>query len=319
MAAKVGKKPSVPVELQMQEFEANLSEIIVNGKFVKSSANIFGTMATTLKMTKQAVYLAVKRFVISKYPSAIETTFSSSCEIVDDDCDPEYLPSDKFVVSKDQLKFTVDIEGHQIFPIEKDDKENDWKNLVIGIIWEFSRLPCGWSFERYREVCNEANIYAKCSIENCNATLFAYTECNKRKLTILIKSYRDKKVHDNSIRLNKSWREKIVAMTKSDANCVVHAKLADELMLSGDLLPGHLPKLRNVAQIKHSESKKECLDDIPIIALRKMKDSPQFRNCIGDIGLDPFYCVYFTELQREWQRIEIARRRCIVSIDSTGL
>lgn len=98
----------------------------------------------------------------------------------------------------------------------------------------------------------------------------------------------------------------------------LQANMANNEMKPGDAIPAHLPNLGTLRNVKSSENRKKLADSDPIVAVRKMKDSTKYDKIILDIGMDPLYVSYATELQREWQRTEIARKRLIVSIDATG-
>lgn len=313
----VGKKPSVSPEEQQQEFELNLAAIIIDGKLAKSSNKIYYDIAEKFQMTKQAVYLAVKRYVLSRHPNAAAIDCEQAIDDKESDNDADYVPSCKFKAAKDAIRFTIDIKGCQIFSQQDQETNDQWKNELIQILWEFSRLPCAWRFERYREVCNEVNVHANCT--ECKGTLFVFTENKKNKLSVVMKSGQPDAVHKEKIQLSKKYLDEIVNMLKADSNCVVQAKLADHLMTSNDIQPAHLPNLHALDQVRYLENKKKCLHEDPAISLKLMKNTPLFNNCIGDIGLDPFFCSYGTELQREFQRREIDHRRCVISADSTGM
>lgn len=299
------------------EFESNLAALITDGNLVKSSSEIYQIIATKLKMTKQAVYLAVKRYMKLHHSKTVETDGENFDHNDDSDDDADYLPSSKFTVTKDAIRFTVDIRGCNIFPQDVGKTNDRWKSEVIKILWEFSRLPCAWRFERYREVYNEVNIHANC--QECEGTVFVFTDNGKKDLTMVLKSSQPSIVHNEKIHLATTYRDEILNMLKADSNCVVQAKLADHFMISHDLQPAHLPNLHALDQIRYRENKKKCLHEDPSIALMLMKNMPLYNNCIGDIGLDPFYCSYGTELQKEFLRREIAHSRCIASVDSTGM
>lgn len=316
----VGKKPVISTEIQHDEFELRLPAIVVDGKMVSSTNDIYLQLGSKLHMTKQAVYLAVKRYITSKHPTAINIKCNRDYDYEDKECDSDYVPSDEnFFVSKNSIRFRIDIEGCVIFPTDKQIANNDWKMTLTEILWQFSRLPCAWTFDRLRVVCNEVNVSATCTCNKCSATLFAFTECSQSKLTIIIKSYCETIIHDKKVKLtNTKYRENILNMLEKDANVVVRAKLANACMNSDDHDPAHLPLLHTCQQMKHAAKKFGCLDNDPMKSLAKMKYHPEYVDTIGDIGYDPFYCIYATKLQQIWQQAEMRHRRCILSIDSTG-
>lgn len=286
---------------------------------MKSSNQIYTDIARELgnKMSKQAVYLSVKRYMKSHHPSSVLEIDDIQNDDGRSDNDEDFMPSEKFKVTNDVIRFSVDIRGCGLFSRNDDKNADEWKSELLQILWEFSRLPCAWRFERYREVCNEVNMHAGC--EECDGTLFVHTTNGKNQLIIVIQSCQPKLVHNKKIHLPKTTRDEIRKMLKAESSCVVQAKLADQLMISHDLQPAHLPNLHTLHQVKYEENKKKCLHDDPAIALKILKKQPLYHQFIGDIGLDPFFVSYSNEFQREFQRQEIDRRRCVIAIDSTGM
>lgn len=286
---------------------------------MKSNNQIYTDIARDLgnKMSKQAVYLSVKRYMQSHHPSTFLEIDPGHVNDGDSDNenDGDFLPSDKFKVTNDTIKFSIDIRGCQIFPRKDENMRDEWKSELLQILWEFSRLPCVWRFERYREVCNEVNMHADC--EECEGKLFVHTTNGQNQLIVVIQSCQPKLVHNKKVHLPKTTRDEIREMLRAESSFVVQAKLADRLMVSHDLQPAHLPHLHTLHQIQYEGNKKKRLHEDPAIALKMMKKLPLYHQFIGDIGLDPFFVSYSSELQKEFQRQEISRRRCVVSIDST--
>lgn len=314
-----GKKPDVDTQTKHELFESKLSALIIDGKLASSKNQIYTDITRELgnKMSKQAVYLSVKRYMQNHHPSAVFEIDTNPADDGDSDNDEEFLPSDKFKTINDGVQFSIDIRDFEIFP-EKDKSEGDeWKSELLHILWEFSRLPCAWRFERYREVCNEVNMHGDCG--ECEGKLFIHTTNGKNQLIITIQSCQPDVVHNRKIVLPKTMRNEIREMLKSEKSCVVQAKLADRFMVSHDLQPAHLPNLHTMHQIQYEANKQNRLHDDPAIALKMMKKLPLYHQFIGDIGLDPFFVSYSNEFQKEYQRQEINHRRCVVSIDSTGM
>lgn len=47
--------------------------------------------------------------------------------------------------------------------------------------------------------------------------------------------------------------------------------------------------------------------------------SGKFRGDIQEIGLDPFYVFFCTDLQSRWYNTEFTRNRAVIAIDATGM
>lgn len=322
----VGKKPSVRTSVSEAAFEANLGEIIVDGKLASSSSAVFYKLADCLKISKQAAYLAAKRFVVrndSVLRDKVEQDSEDDDQIDDKDCvseddnDDDFLPNMRMVQSSGKphipdMSFIINIQDIEIFT----DKNN--ANILTSIVWEFARVPCSWSFERIQKICNEITVTGRCLNANCEAKLVAYTENMQSKLNLKITQYKENVVHNKKQNISQQYQAKILDMLKINSACVVRAQLADELMSSQDREPAHLPTSSTLRVIKHRDKKKKLLHENAVLALREMKNDPNFTNCIGDIGLDPFYCSYSLPLQEEWLRISTRFRRTVMSIDSSG-
>lgn len=296
---------------------ANIHRIIVEGKMVSSNNDVYYDIAKQFSIEKQAVYLAVKRFITKK---------NLYRELDDDeDEDVEYVPfeyfSSDFKISPSDISFEINISKNDIF-YDTDEKllqSLEWSDTITDIVWEFSRLPCAWVFNRLRSVCNEAIIVARCKSLDCSE-LFAYTERDKTTLKIVIKSFNEEAIHLKKRSTKYARKEKIESLLKSNTACIVRSELSNHLMTDNDNYePAHLPRLETLRVQKHRSLKTDYLDKNAIFALRIMKDSSKYFQCIGDIGLDPFYCVYSTPLQRELLRVHIRYRRCVTSFDATGL
>lgn len=72
---------------------------------------------------------------------------------------------------------------------------------------------------------------------------------------------------------------------------------AAELMLPGDLKCPLIQSANVLHVAKNEEAGTRHLDSNPIQALVIMKNMTKYSNCIGNIGIDPFYVHYCVNLQ----------------------
>lgn len=91
-----GRKPTVEPNKKHKEYEAALAAIIVDGHLVKSSSRIYYDLAKTLLMSKQAIYMSVKRYVRDYYPSTEIEDKMAIDQNEDDEADLDFVPSSVF-------------------------------------------------------------------------------------------------------------------------------------------------------------------------------------------------------------------------------
>lgn len=112
---------------------------------------------------------------------------------------------------------------------------------------------------------------------------------------------------------------KIGALLDSGAAYVVRGKLADQKMKPGDPEPAHLPTANAMRILKHKNSVQNLSTNNrhPAYNLVAMRD--MFVGAIENVGFDPFFVFYSTQLQNAWYNAEFNRRRSVITIDATGL
>lgn len=148
----LGKRPKIDEELQTSTYMAYIDQLVIKRKLVSSSTTVYQRIAEKLGMGKQAVYLAVKRFVL-KHNLINETSDEY-------ETDEEYLPEEYFNVkiykSPEDVSFDVNIGQMDIFHDKSGEilQHQDWSDTLNEVLWEFARLPCDWRFDRLRRIRN---------------------------------------------------------------------------------------------------------------------------------------------------------------------
>lgn len=120
-------------------------------------------------------------------------------------------------------------------------------------------------------------------------------------------------------RLRFENRQQAAELLKTDPAYAVRSQIADKLMKEDDVVPGHLSTANTYRKVRAETQKKDLPHEHPVLSIQLMKKSSEFSGCIGRIGLDPFFVIYATHLQTEWYFAEFRGRRCIISVDATGL
>lgn len=264
--------------------------------------------------------MAVKRFVQDQ---KLLSESDDIDEYIESDND-EYIPHEYFgnnlKKTSSDIYWELNIESVNIFweTAEKLLECPEWSDTISAIIWEFTRLPCAWSFDRLKKVCNEYVISARCLSKECSK-MFAYSQDDQKMLKLRVQSYNDKADHLRKRRMKYSRKEMVINLLMTNSPCVVQAKLANELMTDYDCVPAGLPNIGTLRVQKSRANKTEFLDENPVVAICKMKKLSMYRRTIGDIGIDPFYCQYCTPLQEELVLSKTRYRRCVISIDASGL
>lgn len=190
-------------------------------------------------------------------------------------------------------------------------EQSEWSDTFNEIVWEFARLPCAWSFTS-KNVANEKVIFGKCRSIRCEADLFAYTENNRSQLRVVVKKFKENIAHIEKRKMKNANKERIAQMLQMNKASFVHAKLADELLQSDDFEAAHLPNPRTLWKMRQRDIEKNYRDSNAITSLCMMKTEGTFNRCIGDIGIDRFYCFFSTPEQKQWLRLTTRFKRCII-------
>lgn len=225
------------------------------------------------------------------------------------------------MVSSNDICFDIDISNIGLFAesVETMSRSLECSHTITEVIWEFSRLPCSWLFNRMKKVCNELVFSARCKSLECSQ-LSEFTENDASKLRIVIKAFNDQCVHLKKLSTKYARKEQIDELLKLNSASVVRAKLADDYMNEYEKFESPIvPNADALRMQKFRLGKTEYLDPNPTTAIRKMKDLNRYFGSIMDIGMDPFFVMYATPLQSELLRVYTRYSSCIISFDSSGV
>lgn len=330
---KVGIRPgTIPQETYNERFKTYHNEIFLDGEIAKCSSNVYAKIARELGITSKdpnkVVYLAAKRFVSQNKLNVLETKYESESSDEEnsesdekDENTNEYTIFDSnFEIHQDDKTFKINIKDIDLFSYSNGEikLQSEWSDTLNEIIWEFSRYPCAWRFDRHKNVANEKLVFGTCRSSECNAKLFVYTEDKLSILKIVIKKFNPDAVHKGKRAVKYSNKKKIEDLLKLNKSSYVHAELSNAILESNDYCAAHLPNKATLNKIKQREKDTSLRDSDPIRSLSLLKTEAMFYKSITDIGVDPFYCFIGTPEQKEWLRLSTRYKRCVISIDSTG-
>lgn len=256
------------------------------------------------EVTKQDVYLALKRFIANRFPHT--STENTNKKV---DTDTEYLPN--FETTNRDIKHTTSIDP-LIF------EAREWRAKVYHEIWMASKIQCNWEIGKKHQLNNELTLTGKCSFDGCKCRFFAQTYNGRTKLQINITNFDERINHPNRKRRHKVEENILHSVATIGAGATKKVRAAS-MMNPNDQEPLHLNNAGSLrAQMCRSKSDL-YLDKDATMSLRKMQDMPQFHNCISNIGLAPFKCTYVSPMQTEWAKAEMKGEEVVIETDATGL
>lgn len=315
-------------------FEKYQKELSVGGEIAKLNSDIYQKIANELNLKSnepnKVVYQAYKRYLCKKNKfSVTEEKYESENNPNNENSGEEQVDSESeftlfdpnFKIHQNDLSYNVNIENIGLFSYSDNEMklQSEWSDTLNDIIWQFSRCPCAWRFDRHKNVANEKMVFGTCRSMECMANLYAYTECNQSKLKIVIKNFNPDAVHIEKRALKYSNKEKVAEMLKINKPSYVHAELANGILTSSDYCPAHLPNNATLRKLKQRENEVNLRDTDPVHSLCMLKQDSMFHKSIADIGLDPFYCFFATPEQTEWLRLSTRYKRIRISVDSSGI
>lgn len=192
--------------------------------------------------------------------------------------------------------------------------ETGWSSTVSKLIWQHFRLKCVWSFKRGRPRQNDIIMTGNC--KDCGAHITATYDIVQLNLTVDVQGYNQTIKHTAKRRLLQGESKQIEDLMEKHTAFELRSKLADEHIEVGDEEPPYLISANAMRKIK--QRKNQSTQKCPVKAIELMKQK-EFRNSIQNIGYDPFFAFYSSELQKMWYHSEFSNKRCVVSIDATGL
>jgi len=192
-----------------------------------------------------------------------------------------------------------------------------WQDAIITKLWDICKLQCGYQFKRNKIFNNTLTICGKC---NCGSTINGIAENIFDRDTIIIKCMITKGFGNCSKRyLRNPIRLEIgEQLCKENETAMIYrTKTAAKIMSPGDPEPPHLYKQQALRNAVHEYLDSKIFDKNPIISLAIAKRTI-LTNVIHNIGLDPFYTIYWLKYQLDTYRQYAFTEPACIAIDATG-
>lgn len=177
-------------------------------------------------------------------------------------------------------------------------------------------MQCGFQFKRNKIFNDKLSICGKC---NCGGTINEIAENIEDGENVTIKctvvkgsGECSKRYLRNPIRLEIGKH----LYETNDTAMMDRIKEAEEIMSPEDPEPPHLYKQEALRKAAHEYSESQIFDKNPAISLSIAKRSV-FTNIIYNIGLDPFYTIYWLKYQFDVYNHAL-KQLASVAIDATG-
>lgn len=195
--------------------------------------------------------------------------------------------------------------------------ESGWSQKLSSLIWNENRLPCAWTFKRARVRVQHNDIHVPGRCKDCNANLTAFYDMTEHTIKVKITGFDKSIAHKAKRYMKGAVKADVMKMMEGNSAFAVQSKLADQTMNVGDSVPALVPNLSALRQLKARQM--ETKNKEPIYALKILKCG-KFRGDIQEIGFDPFYVMFCTQLQSQWYNAEF-NKKCpaILAIDATGI
>ena len=208
-------------------------------------------------------------------------------------------------------------------------KRGTWAHVLNEEIWRKVKSSCTLSFKRAKVYPNNisnryVDIIGHCT--ECHAKLSITSDCipeidKSVSFKCMIQNI-DERLHTgrSKRKLSGHMRAK-VSQELCEGRKQPHIWRAAEALKTmdvGDPEPSHLPNLATLRKAKQERNNKELRDSDPIISLQLLKHSVPYNGSIQDIGLDKFFCHYWTPSQLQLYKSQSKKRGSIVSFDATG-
>lgn len=205
-----------------------------------------------------------------------------------------------------------------------------WTHIFADKIWQQTRLPCAFSFRHAKiYVSSDAKYYTrfKGTCKECGAQLVGILYKKPKKAVDVVfectvAGFSTEIVHSKKRQLKGFLREKI-ATTLLDGNktaAVWRNEEATKLMTFGDTIPPILYDTSVLRKAKQAELDKRLqLDNTDPLHNLHMAKCTRFMRTIHNIGLNPFYCMYWSvEQQLMYKKAHKEDPNCFLTIDATG-
>ncbi|EFN66884.1 120.7 kDa protein in NOF-FB transposable element, partial [Camponotus floridanus] len=206
-----------------------------------------------------------------------------------------------------------------------------WTHIFADKIWQQTKLPCAFMFKRAKVyIKSDAKCYArfKGMCNECDAHLIGllYNKPIKGNDAIFectLTRFSTEVVHKKKRQLKRFLREKVAneLVDGHKSASVWRNEEAKQLMTFGDNIPPILydaTVLRKAKQEEIDNKRLQLHNTDPLYNLHIAKCT-RFVRTIHNIGLNPFYCMYWSlEQQIMYKKAHKQDDNCLLTVDATG-
>ncbi len=208
-------------------------------------------------------------------------------------------------------------------------KPGIWTHVINHHIWQEVKCPCTFAFKRAKVYPSVTDKYIviRGNCKECRGHI--HIKCDKKPEINSTMMFRcSLKNTDDSLHIGCSKRamsgnlrvqiSKELCEGRKEPH-VWRASEATKLMDFGDPEPSHLPNLATLRKAKQERNDLELGDKDPILSLQMLKYSAPHSGSIKDIGLDKFFCHYWSQTQMYmYKTLSKTSTNPTVSFDATG-
>lgn len=153
-------------------FENNKNQLLIDGTYAKSGSKVYFDLADQYNVTKQSMYLAMKRHIMKTLELRDEDIQR------DESSEDEYTSISNLNIHPEDSVFCFDLSSVDLF--QTDGKTRNGKEIaavLVDILWDLARLPCCWKFTRLQKPFDEYRMSATCC--DCGNYMFSQSVVKK--------------------------------------------------------------------------------------------------------------------------------------------
>lgn len=313
-ASGPGRKFKIPFDVQLKAYKEKISDLLDEKKKIRpASHTVYEELRKKFNyaLTVKAIQLSVvnhadlifgKNNYTKKYVEYVESEDQNSNEdvkIINIKINEELLPHFHIVEVKGPNR------NYKML-------KPGWSDVLFDIVRNALESDCIFSFKRCNVIADEFIANGTCT--ECGAELNVVSEKNREELKIDFTAGSKPHLYTKRRRLTKARIDKILPHIKNDTVHNYHSKQVNEFPNDLEHLPRDYVSEKALSNIKrHLKEEKTSIN-----ALRSMKYLPEYKDCIKEIGTDPFYIIFWTQCQKFVYSQISKKGRLILSIDATG-
>ncbi|KAF5904350.1 NOF-FB transposable element, partial [Clarias magur] len=335
------KKAAVEKDAILKVLCSSKEAILINGNIATPAANVWTELSEQLeyKISAKALYTFDK---LNRHNVWSVIGFSDPKTNEDTDSETDSLSPGLKVSHAFQLEVPFekwkefvpeDIQYKDKYsPTQKREytvlKPGSWTHIVNDQIWKRVKSNCTFVFKRAKVHPSATNNYIVINgyCKECRGHL--NMKCKREPVInspmvfkCHISNTDDSKHTGTSKRFLAGQLRVQVAEELCEGRKEAHvwrASQATKLMDFGDPEPSHLPNLATLRKAKQQRKDLELADKNAILSLQLLKHSVPHSGSIRDIGLDKFFCHYWSQTQMHVYKTLSKKPHQTMCFDATG-